>query len=644
MMDSEGKPAAAKAGSGAHVLLESAADRLPTPDGVALAIMAAWSDDRTTVQQLARLVQTDPALSGRVLKLANSAAVAGRPVVSVPEAIVRIGMQTVGQLAVAFSLIGKEHSDLCRGFDYQRFWSGSLMMAVLARSLGDATRLAPPEDLFACGLLSRIGKLGLASVYPEAYAEVLKEPEEDLVRREKEAFGVDHNELSEAMLLDFFVPRALAEPVRYLEVPEQSGFARDSRPQKIVLLLHLASQLADMAVRGARLIDRHAALIDAVCAQLGLPEGRIASIFDQALEEWHEWLKLLELPTRAALDDDSLSAGSPSEAVAESTAVPPGAKALLVVLLGDQRLLGKLSDALATLGISARPCDQPALAMQFAMEQSAKVFLITPEHSRFLEMLRHAEAVDSSYVIVVLKKQSFDLEAEAYAAGADDVISAGMTAGQLAPRLLPAVRMLQRLNRWRDDRKELRRIAKELALSYRQQQVLALTDELTGLPNRRAAMDALNRAWSAGQRGETTAGVLVLDLDHFKKINDRYGHAVGDQALRAVAQVLKDSVRGDELVARVGGEEFLLISTRLTPKEAVLVGARLQRRLESARIDAGGEGFSLTASIGIAVREEGMRHAEEIMIAADKALYAAKSAGRNRIALHLRGQVQLLKT
>lgn len=644
MTDVENKSAPVAPPSGAQLLLGSAADRLPTPDGVALAIMEAWSNDRTTVQQLARLVQTDPALSGRVLKLANSAASGGRPVAAIPEAIVRIGMQTAGQLAVAFSLIGKERSDRCEAFDYQRYWSGSLLMALLARGLGDATRLAPPEDLFATGLLARIGVLGLASVYPEAYADVLAGSAEDLAAVEKETFGVDHNELSEAMMLDFFVPRALAEPARYHERPDQSGFAHESRPQKLTLLMHVAYRLSEsVAAEGAR-VGTEASVIDAFCAQLGLAEGRIASLFNQTLAEWREWLELLELPPCSAPEYDGLRFGPPSVTLDESAVRSPTAKTLSVALIGEQSQLGLLPGTLSQLGISSRLCDKPATGMQLAMEQRANVFFVAPEQARFLDMLRNADATESSYVFLVITNSDPGLEARAYADGADDAITLDITSDQLAPRLLPAVRMLLRLNRWRSDLKELRRIAKELALSHRQQQVLAMTDQLTGLPNRRAAMDALNQAWIAGRRAGTTPAVLVLDLDYFKTINDRHGHAVGDQALRVVAQTLKDTVRGDELIARIGGEEFLLISQNMSPKEAILVGERLRRHLESATIDADGASISVTASIGIAVREEGMRHADDLMISADKALYAAKNAGRNQIALYLRGTVRLLSS
>lgn len=629
---------------GARMLLESAAERLPTPDGVALAIMEAWEDERTTVQQLARLVQTDPALSGRVLKLANSAASGRRPVASVPEAIVRVGMQTVGQLAVAFSLIGKQSVTDCPAFDHQQYWARCLLMAVLSRGLADATRLAPPEDLFACGLLCRIGVLGLVSVYPEAYSEILSAHPTDLAASEKETFGVDHNELSEAMMLDFFVPRALAEPACHHEAPEHTGFDRDSRPQKIAILLHLAYRLSEAAIREDGKIAEDAAVIDSICARLALPEGRMQTIFDDALAEWREWSELLQLPADKAPAFKDLDFERDDELITESVLSAPSIAALAAAIVTGPALSGQLAAALGELGISAEHCDKPSAAMHLAMDRRANVFFVSHEHRQFIQMLRSAKAGDASHVLYVLAQADPDLEAEAYAAGADDVITADITAARLNARLRPALRLLKRHERWRSDRKELRRIAKELALSHRQQQVLALTDQLTELPNRRAAMDALDRAWCRSSRTQSPCSLLIMDIDHFKTINDRYGHAVGDQVLRAMAGVLKDAIRRDETIARIGGEEFMLISTTVALRDAVVAGERLRRQVESAKIDAAGETVRMTVSVGIAAREAQMVHAEDLMLAADNALYAAKTAGRNRIALFSDGKTRLFKS
>ncbi|QEW06006.1 sensor domain-containing diguanylate cyclase [Nitrincola iocasae] len=627
----------------AQMLLESSAELLPTPDGVALAIMEAWENENTTVQQIARLVQMDPSLTGRILKLANSAATGRRPVASVPEAIVRVGIQTVGQLAVAFSLIGNESVINCPAFNHQKYWTRCLLMAVLSRGLAKATQVAPPDDIFACGLLARIGVLGLASVYPEAYSNILSTPRPDLIVQEKETFGIDHNELSEAMMVDFCVPRALAEPARYHENPTQSGFEQESRPHKIMTLLHLAYHLSEVAIRDDGNLTVKASTIKVICAQLKLQEGRIDIIFNQALDDWREWSEIFNLSTDEAQNYTDLDFDVADSFLSPNEPVTSSVETLSAAIVADAEIFDLLSGKLTQLGFPALHCEKATAAMQLAMNRQANVFFVSQKNTQFIDMLRGAKEFDASYVFFMLAKTDAELEAKAYLAGADDVITNDIRVTHLKARLKPAMRMLKRYERWRNDRTELRRIAKELSLSHRQQQLLALTDQLTELPNRRAAMEALDQAWSGSIRSQTPCSLLILDIDHFKNINDNYGHDVGDEVLRAVAIILKTNIRREDTIARIGGEEFLLISPHLPTRDALVAAERLRKQLENAKIDAGGETICITMSIGMAMREDTMRHGEDLMISADKALYAAKNAGRNRIALNSAGQIRMLK-
>ncbi len=629
--------------SGAQILLESAAERLPTPDGVAVAIMEAWEDEATTVQQLARLVQTDPALSGRVLKLANSAAMGRRPVASIPDAVVRVGMQTVGQLAVAFSLIGRGVDVACPSFDHQKYWSRCLLMAVLCRQLGAATRLAPPDDLFACGLLSRIGILALVSVYPEAYDEILKSGHPDIVRQEKETFGVDHNEVSEAMMLSFSVPKILAEPARFHESPDQSGFAAGSRPLKLAQLLNLAFRLSAVAGRDDGKVAGPPELIDSLGAALGLEENRVGKLFDEALKDWRDWAELLEMPVDHSKEYQSLDFAEPEEGQAPVTDEPVvDLSALRAVLLLPPEWSEQLHDTLRELPVKSERCEKLSVAMHTAMNRRANLFFVAPESDQFLTMVRSSEACEECYIVQVVPSLSNDSAAAAYARGADDVIEASITSDHLRHRLDPAIRRLAQHEKWRNDRKELRRVAKELALAHRQQQLLSLTDQLTGLPNRRAAMEALERTWCLSQREGKPFSLMLLDVDHFKKVNDRFGHAVGDQVLKSTTDILRNAARRDEMIARIGGEEFLLINTGASLREAVVAAERLRQQLASSPINAAGQEINITVSIGIAASEERTSDAEELMVAADKALYAAKEKGRNRIALNASGQIRFL--
>jgi diguanylate cyclase (GGDEF)-like protein len=123
----------------------------------------------------------------------------------------------------------------------------------------------------------------------------------------------------------------------------------------------------------------------------------------------------------------------------------------------------------------------------------------------------------------------------------------------------------------------------------------------------------------------------MIDIDRFKAINDRFGHAAGDQVLRDVAAIMKEAAREDETIARIGGEEFVLISASSGLRELIVAAERLRRRLESTSIEMADRSIKLTASIGIAERESIHVIADMLLSDADEALYAAKSGGRNRI-------------
>lgn len=171
----------------------------------------------------------------------------------------------------------------------------------------------------------------------------------------------------------------------------------------------------------------------------------------------------------------------------------------------------------------------------------------------------------------------------------------------------------------------------------REAQILHLsqTDPLTQLYNRRAAQDLL--AEKLGRADRRPVSLVILDLDFFKKINDRHGHLVGDRVLLAVAGVLRDSVRQNDLVARFGGEEFVLILDGMSCHSAKNVAERCRQQIAACQVlNDHDQLVELSASFGVAcLMSEGRREAvEEILHQADHALYAAKAAGRNQVVGH----------
>ena len=176
---------------------------LPSPKGVALALLEACRREDVAIHEITKLIQTDPVLSGRLIQQANMAGQATRAITSIAEAVFRVGLAAVKQLAMGFSLIDQYQKGACKGFDYQEFWSHSLLMAIAMQELGKATRVSAPDELFACGLMARIGCLALATIYPDKYNELIvkQSPEMPLIELEQQYLKTDHNELTTAMLI-----------------------------------------------------------------------------------------------------------------------------------------------------------------------------------------------------------------------------------------------------------------------------------------------------------------------------------------------------------------------------------------------------------------------------------------------------------
>ena len=157
----------------------------------------------------------------------------------------------------------------------------------------------------------------------------------------------------------------------------------------------------------------------------------------------------------------------------------------------------------------------------------------------------------------------------------------------------------------------------------------AATDALTGLANRRAIQDTLRRMVAQAMRAGGPLSAIAVDLDHFKQINDRFGHDKGDDVLAAAAQTLTGTLRTSDFVGRQGGEEFIVLLPD-TDLEGALVAAE-NLRAEIERIEIAGVDRPITASFGVAVLPADALDADGLLRHADRALYAAKDRGRNRV-------------
>lgn len=176
-----------------------------------------------------------------------------------------------------------------------------------------------------------------------------------------------------------------------------------------------------------------------------------------------------------------------------------------------------------------------------------------------------------------------------------------------------------------------------LMLNYRlilQMQKIALRDGLTGALNRRSLEQEAIRLQARCQRYGDTLAIMMIDVDHFKAINDQSGHPVGDQVLRRLAEVAQNSIRRDDYFARYGGEEFCILLPSTTEEKARVLADRLRQAYASLTMEFGGAVLHSTISIGVADSKRVGLEFNELVSAADKALYHAKQEGRNRVVTH----------
>jgi diguanylate cyclase (GGDEF)-like protein len=170
------------------------------------------------------------------------------------------------------------------------------------------------------------------------------------------------------------------------------------------------------------------------------------------------------------------------------------------------------------------------------------------------------------------------------------------------------------------------------ALRYQAAMQLALLDPLTRLGNRAALDNALRRELQLAERHHHELSVLMIDVDHFKKINDQYGHVAGDLVLQQIARTIESVCRETDISFRYGGEEFVVLLRKTNERGARIIGERLRREINTIAVEHSNRTIQPSVSIGISTRASGQKeHIDDLFERADKALYRAKQAGRNCI-------------
>ena len=208
---------------------------------------------------------------------------------------------------------------------------------------------------------------------------------------------------------------------------------------------------------------------------------------------------------------------------------------------------------------------------------------------------------------------------------AQDIVDEGRAFAVRATAIVLALLLLEAgLVAWPTARR-LARVEDELT-------TLAATDPLTGVRNRRSVLEAARGLLGLAVRSRRPLAVVVLDIDNFKRVNDRHGHAVGDEAIRHVVDLARDAIRESDLIGRIGGEEFVIVCPETSPGGAARVAEKVRRAIAASPVPAANGRLPLTVSLGVhATLPRRGETVEDMMAAADTALYEAKRTGRNRV-------------
>ncbi len=258
--------------------------------------------------------------------------------------------------------------------------------------------------------------------------------------------------------------------------------------------------------------------------------------------------------------------------------------------------------------------------------------------------LREMTAIGTVYFILLTANTDKRAIVQGLEAGADDYLTKPYHCSELLARIKSGERVyaLQQEN-WRR-RVELERKNAELDVLTQRLERLANTDALTGLHNRRYVLDRLKQVWDLAARSRDPFGCIVLDVDHFKKVNDLHGHAAGDAVLVAVAEVAREAIRSYDLLGRIGGEEFLIVCPQTDDTGTAVVAERVRSAIQELTLEydagstpGGGPGgerhiipIRVTVSLGVAGRRDDHASIEELLAEADAMLYRSKASGRNQ--------------
>ncbi len=486
---------------------------LPSLPAIAMRIIQEVKKDKSSMNELARVISVDPALTTKILRIANSSFYAlPYKVESIDKAVNILGLEALKNIALSFVIVRGFKRNKVDEFDHELFWKRSITAAVSAEMIASKMGLTR-ADTFVTPLLMDVGVFVMYLSRPDDYLKVVNKKKISRLKTheaEREVFGFDHMDVGSEILKEWGIPEEIYRPISYHHKREECP----AELSDIVDVLMLAD-LSSSVYHGNKSIEKFAELREHLQKKLKITEEEVRDFTDSIAE------KTVEILSSFEIDPGDMKPYS--------------------------RILEEANEELGKLNLSYE---------QLVME------------------LKQAQ--------------------------------------QMAEKL--AVEAWEAQERLRE---------------------LAVTDGLTNLYNHRYFQDLIEKELPRVERYNHVLSIIMLDIDHFKSINDTYGHPQGDIVLRTIADIFQETVRKPDTVARYGGEEFVIVLPETDIKGAVVLAERLRKLVEKREIKLEEKTITITISLGVTTYEtsKGRKSKAEIMYAADKALYNSKKTGRNKLSI-----------
>lgn len=636
--------------------------QLPSLPVVAIKLLKLTRDDDSSTGDLVRLIETDPAITAKILRIVNSAAYGlSQKIVSIKHAIVLLGFAVIRSLAMEVVLYDQIiHRRGHQSFNRVNFWQHCLTVATLCRALAERLNYPDTEEAYIAGLLHDIGKIVTETYGRVTYSDFLGQADNQeglLIDIEQKLIGLSHNDIGAYVCQQWGLPENVVLALK-LHHHRFAHLPLNLQQQQLIAMVSLADFISWLLGAGSVRIARNSILQPEVERLIPLKEINLQELIGAANNEIKDISEFynFSLPTPEQFKENLLLANI------QLSRFNTNYYYLHSELQDKVKHLTQIKKSLEDVHRSLDPQEVLAMTMRSVRQdfgfdrvyfmgiesgqRSLKVLNVSAEERTVMRGLEIEIRPESAIILDSLRgrtpaliRESSCVEKEVLDCfgvqemGIIPVVCHNTIIGVLGVDNSVSARAIDQ-----EDLNTLTIITSELGLAlenarrFHEIQALVFHDALTGIHNRAYLNKVLSESFKRASAKQINLAVGMVDVDFFKKFNDTYGHLHGDSVLKLLASTMKKFSRPTDHVGRYGGEEFMFILEDATPREAYSFAERLRKEVEKlgCLLVKRFPERALTISLGVASFQPSMQSISELIKKADEALYQAKDTGRNR--------------